>query len=60
MFNKKRVIVLTHIIMLINIINVNVKLNLLYDKNFMFKLKTLNKLSVYIHIINVNIINVFI
>ena len=46
--------------MLINIINVNVKLNLLCDKNFMFKSKTLNKLLIYTYIININIINVFI
>ena len=59
-FNKKRVVVLTHIIMLIDVVSVNVKLNLLCDRNFMFKSKTLNKLSVYIHIIDVNIINVFV
>ena len=46
--------------MLINVVSVNIKLILLCNKNFMFKLKILNKLLIYIHIINVNIINVFI
>ena len=59
-FNKKKVIILTHIIMLINVVNISIKLNLSCDKNFMFKLKALDKLSVYTHIINVNIINIFV
>ena len=59
-FNKKRMIVLTHITMSINIVNINAKLNLSCNKDFMFKSKTLNKLSIYTHIININIINIFV
>ena len=59
-FNKKKVIILIHIIMLIKIVNISIQLNLSCDRDFIFKLKALNKLSVYIHIVNVNITSIFI
>ena len=53
-------IIFVHIAILMKIININIYLNFLNDKDFMFKLKSLNKLSIYMHIIDVNIINIFI
>ena len=59
-FNKKRIIVSAHITMSINVISISIKLDLSCDRNFIFKSETLDKLSVYTHIININIISIFV
>ena len=59
-FNKKRIVVLIHTMMLIDVVDTSIKLNLLCDRNFMFKSEALNKLSVYTHIIDANITSVFV
>ena len=59
-FNKNLIIILMYIVLIVNVVDINFKLELFNNRDFFFKSNSLNNLKIYAYIINADIKSILI